>query len=139
MITAIGLFVMIGSGLLTFLALHGWVRRPGVAYPRPSNGQYAALLIPIATLFAMMAAPSEGWLILLGMEALALFAWAWVVEFVNLMGLSDDAFPGRFDKLVWIALMIFLPPVGVAAFWTFRRAHWPAEKPATNAAYREVA
>ncbi|GIW87894.1 MAG: hypothetical protein KatS3mg108_2218 [Isosphaeraceae bacterium] len=56
----------------------------------------------------------------------------WIGEFVGLMRLPDEAFPGRHDKLVWSILMIVLPPVGAIAFWIYRRRDpllgWP-DKP----------
>jgi len=55
---------------------------------------------------------------------------AWLRQFGFLMQLGDDAFPGRFDKLIWALLLIVLPPVGVLAFWSYREAHWPAKKSA---------
>src|SRR5262245_13457038 len=33
--------------------------------------------------------------------AIVLFAYAWLRQFTFLMQLADDAFPGRFDKLIW--------------------------------------
>ena len=53
------------------------------------------------------------------------YALAWVHEFVFLMNLGDDAFPGRFDKLIWGLALILLGPLGL---WAFRRYHaeqWP--------------
>lgn len=54
---------------------------------------------------------------------------AWVHEFVFLMRLAPEAFPSRHDRLVWIVLMLLVPPVGLLAFWSFRRAAWPESKP----------
>jgi hypothetical protein len=51
-------------------------------------------------------------------------AFFWVGEFVRLMRTSASAFPGRHDRLVWIAVMILLLPVGALAFWTYRRTQW---------------
>ncbi len=67
--------------------------------------------------------------------AILAFLVLWVREFLGLMTLTDDAFPGRHDKLIWVALMVLLPPVGLASFSLFRRAYWPAtEKPAPGRA-----
>jgi hypothetical protein len=54
-----------------------------------------------------------------------LYARVWLYEFFFLMGLTDDAFPGRFDKLIWAFVLILLGPLGL---WAFRRYHttqWP--------------
>jgi small-conductance mechanosensitive channel len=51
--------------------------------------------------------------------------FVWVAEFVTLMRLPEDVFPGHRDKLVWMLFMLLVPPVGLLAFWTFRRSHWP--------------
>jgi hypothetical protein len=74
-----------------------------------------ALLLPAAVALAVAA-------------LVVALAVAWVHEFVFLMRLGPDAFPGRHDRAVWIALMLLLPPVGLLAFWTFRRAAWPESK-----------
>jgi hypothetical protein len=71
----------------------------------------------------------EPFIFLLILGGLALIARAWRHEFVFLMSLRDDEFPGRRDKLVWVALMIFLPPVGIWAFRGYREAHWPEPVP----------
>jgi len=63
---------------------------------------------------------------------------AWLHEFAFLMRQGDDAFPGRFDKLIWAFLMIVLPPVGVLAFWSYRRAHWPLAKPSPASIAHEL-
>src|SRR3954454_18763394 len=60
---------------------------------------------------------------------LFLIARAWRHEFVFLMSLRDDELPGRNDKLVWTALMILLPPVGLWAFRAFRESRWPEPAP----------
>jgi hypothetical protein len=45
----------------------------------------------------------------------------WIREFVRLMSMSPAVFPGRHDRWVWIVLMLAVPPVGLVAFWMFRR------------------
>lgn len=61
--------------------------------------------------------------VILFMGLVASFVAAWVHEFSFLMHQPDDAFNGHNDKLIWAILLIVLPPVGVVAFWSFRRAH----------------
>jgi len=63
----------------------------------------------------------------------------WLHAFALLMRQPDDAFPGRYDKPIWALLLIILPPVGVLAFWSYRRAHGlPAlGKPMAAGAVRE--
>ena len=85
--------------------------------------------------FAVLTLPRpDGALIVLVSMALALFAAVWFRHFGFLMAQADDAFPGRHDKLVWVALMVALPPLGLIAFDAFRKAQFPAaEKPRTVA------
>jgi hypothetical protein len=66
----------------------------------------------------------EPFLFLAALVVLGLFLRAWRSELVALMGLPDDAFPGRSDKLVWGLLLVVLPPLGLWAFRAYRRAHW---------------
>jgi len=70
--------------------------------------------------------------------AVILFGVAWFRQFSFLMQLGDDAFPGHHDKLIWAALMIVVPPVGVLTFWSYRQAHWPSAKPVEFPAAREL-
>lgn len=93
---------------------------------------YALALLPVVLalivtanvgILFLVAAPAA--LVLLGAGLLALFLWAWVVEFLALMNRSDGAFPGRNDKLIWAILMIVLPPVGLFLFRSYRTASWP--------------
>ena len=56
---------------------------------------------------------------------LALYSRIWRDEFIFLMGLRDDEFPGRSDKLIWVFLLIVLAPVGPWLFRSYRLAHWP--------------
>jgi hypothetical protein len=37
----------------------------------------------------------------------------WRDEFLFLMSLSDDEFPGRYDKLVWIGMLTVFAPIGI--------------------------
>ena len=41
---------------------------------------------------------------------LAWFVRAWSHEFVFLMGLRDDDFPGRNDKLIWVVVLLVFAP-----------------------------
>jgi hypothetical protein len=66
---------------------------------------------------------------LLALAGLILIARAWRHEFLFLMSLRDDEFPGRHDKLAWLALMIFLAPVGLWTFRAYRESHWPEPAP----------
>ena len=50
---------------------------------------------------------------------------AWRYEFLLLMSLSDEEFPGRNDKLIWAAALLIVPPIGVWLFRSYRAARWP--------------
>jgi len=43
----------------------------------------------------------------------------WIYEFVLLMLMSDDRFPGRFDKPIWAAILLigFVPGAVVFFLW----------------------
>lgn len=61
---------------------------------------------------------------LLVVGGFVLLVGLWLREFVILMRASDADFPGRFDKVVWAAAILLLPPIGAPAFWAFRKVHW---------------
>lgn len=91
-----------------------------------AKGWQIALTIALGLLALAVVLPLA---IVLAALALLIAAFlAWLHEFILLMRLPDEAFPGRFDKLVWASLLILLPPIGLLAFWSFRKAHW-TEKP----------
>lgn len=62
-----------------------------------------------------------------------LFLRAWQHEFITLMSLDDNSFPGRFDKLIWVTLMVFLPPVGFLCLRAYRRTLAPEFETETHA------
>jgi hypothetical protein len=91
-------------------------------------------LAVLAALFASTTAPA-GPIVLVALVVIVLFAREWVREWLFLMNLSDDHLPGRFDKPIWAALLVFLPPVGTWLFRAYRLRRWPevAAKPASVA------
>jgi hypothetical protein len=86
-----------------------------------------ALAIALSALVFAAFTSHEGapFVFLLFLAALVLLVRAWRHEFLFLMALHDEEFPGRNDKLAWIALMVILPPVGLWTFRAYREAHWP--------------
>ncbi len=68
---------------------------------------------------------------------IALFVGLWMYEISVLMCAGDDAFPGKSDKVLWLALLLVAPPVGLLLFRSYREAHWAAEKPVVGAAARD--
>jgi hypothetical protein len=127
-----GLVFLIGAAALTALILANrlpasirlgeWLRKYG-----------GVAVVPLAIVTVLLGSdflfrtPGPGFFLLI-LGALALLIVAWLREFSFLMRLGDDAFPGRFDKPIWAALLILLPPVGVLTFWSYRKAHWPEAK-----------
>ena len=99
----------------------GWFRQ-AEAWQIAAVFVVAAILLPLLPLV----------LTLLLLAAFVLFARAWLREFTYLMRLSDDAFPGQNDKLIWGILLIVLPPVGTWLFQNYREVHWPEAKPASG-------
>ena len=106
-----------------------------IARAREGGGWMQIGLIALAVVLFAAALPLT--LAVLAIGLIGFLIWAWIHEFVILMNLRDGDFPGRFDKLVWSILMVLLPPIGLAAFWTYRRSRTPdptaaAEKPARD-------
>jgi len=56
---------------------------------------------------------------------IAWFLRVWCHEFVFLMRLCDDDFPGRNDKLTWVIVLLAFAPIGPWIFRSYRLAHWP--------------
>ena len=77
-------------------------------------------------------------LVLLSLAAAVAFLTLWIRELITLMGLGDDAFPGRHDKVLWLALLVLLPPIGLLTFSIFRRVYWPIEKPVHDASAHDL-
>jgi hypothetical protein len=85
-----------------------------------------------ALLFAALAAgPKEGgfFLFLTAMVIVGLLLHTWRQEFVFLMSLRDDDFPGRHDKLIWTFMLTAMAPIGLWFFRSYRLSHWPEPKP----------
>ena len=52
---------------------------------------------------------------------LSLFAVCfWILEVVCLMRLPDSEFPGRFDKPLWVGILVFTFVLGALAYGTWR-------------------
>lgn len=45
----------------------------------------------------------------------------WVIQFAELMVLSDKDFPGRYDKALWVAAFVCTLFLGAFAFFWWRR------------------
>lgn len=71
------------------------------------------------------------------LAAVVVFIGLWMYEISLLMRAGDDAFPGKSDKVLWLALLLVAPPVGLLLFRSYREAHWAAEKPVVGAAARD--
>jgi len=56
--------------------------------------------------------------IIIPLMIVAAIFWLWQVVF--LMCLSDDEFPGRFDKPLWVAILVFTFVLGALAFWFWK-------------------
>ena len=111
--------------------IHEWTNW-AAGWLRQAEGWQIALLVVVAVLILPLM-PLVLTLALLA--AFVLFARAWLKEFTYLMRLSDDAFPGRNDKLIWAILLIVLAPVGTWLFQNYREAHWPEPKASKGQMY----
>ena len=101
--------------------VEGWLRRVGAWANQAETWQVIA--VAILALVLLPALPAV--LVLALIAGFVLFARAWLREFVYLMSLGDNAFPGSHDKVIWAVLMIVLPPVGAYLFRSYRLSHWP--------------
>ena len=99
-----------------FETVEAWLRRVGAWANQAETWQVIAVAVLVLMLLPMLPAV----LVLALIAGVVLFARAWLREFVVLMGLGDNAFPGAHDKLIWAILMIVLPPVGVYLFRSYR-------------------
>jgi hypothetical protein len=129
MISVAALSILVLVGLIAVAIFNRPLRDRMLGWYREVNGWHLAFVAVLAVLAASLVFPLRGMAVLIGLAAVAaLFALTWVHEFTLLMRQNDEMFPGRYDKPVWALLLIALPPVGVLAFWSFRRAHWPEPK-----------
>jgi hypothetical protein len=53
--------------------------------------------------------------LLISLVAVALSVF-WLYEVFTLMQMPDDAFPGRYDKPIWAAILLVLSVIGAALF-----------------------
>jgi len=147
MISVAELLILVGIPTLVGLAIASG--RGGAAMRSLLRGLTFRKVVGIAVgglLFVLLYEAREGhglvdfppFLLMIGGFFIFL-AWAWLRQFSFLMRLGDDAFPGRYDKIIWAMLLIALPPVGTLVFWSYRQAHWPATKPERVEAIHELA
>jgi len=130
------LTTVLALGVVLYAVAGG--RWPSRSEGRPGPGIYLAGLVPAFVFLALLWGGPDLAPVLLFVTLLAAAVVWWFREFINLMGLADEAFPGRNDKALWFALLVLLPPVGVVAFSVFRRIYGAAEKPVQAAAMREL-
>lgn len=137
--TALGFLLLIAVvAFPAAILMHRGSRDPGRTGPGLSPRVAVAGLVPLLALFFLLQSAPEG-VGLLGLAVIVMLVVLWVRELVTLMGLGDEAFPGRFDKVLWFALLVLLPPIGVPAFAIFRRAYWPVEKPVKDISAHDLA
>src|SRR5262245_48492541 len=80
----------------------------------------ATVLVAALLFHVLCGPPSDGRLLSLLLLSLLVLSWfvrAWCNEFVRLMNLRDDDFPGRNDKLIWALVLLAFAPISV---WFFR-------------------
>jgi hypothetical protein len=92
-----------------------------------------SIVVVTALLFgALVARPGPERVFSIVILSLLLLAWfvrVWCDQFVFLMALRDDDFPGRNDKLIWVFLLFAFAPISVWFFRSYRLAHWPEPEP----------
>jgi hypothetical protein len=97
--------------------------------------QIMAAVVVAALAFHAFTGPGRGGefsFVLLALILLTWFVRSWHREFVLLMGLRDDEFPGRHDKLIWAVVLLAFAPIGIWFFRSYRLAHWPEPKTAID-------
>lgn len=109
-------------------------REPLVRLPREIKTRHAILALAALLMLFIASGPRGLEFLFFPVALLALafyFLSVWGEEFLFLMSLSDDQFPGRNDKLVWAIVLTVMAPVGLWVFRSYRQAHWPVphEKP----------
>ncbi|HEU5115427.1 MAG TPA: hypothetical protein VFT74_01985 [Isosphaeraceae bacterium] len=105
--------------------LDRWVQRAREFWARSDPWALAGWTIGGLLLVSLLLPVLVTLAIAVGIVALVL---GWLHEFLFLMGLGDESFPARYDKLIWVVLFLILPPVGAVAFWMYRHACWPGSK-----------
>jgi hypothetical protein len=112
-----------------------WIRRVGSGLRawKFNLWQMMAVVIVAALVFCLLTGPGEEERVfsalLLSFLVLAWFVRAWCHEFAFVMGLRDDDFPGRNDKLIWAIVLVMFAPISVWFFRSFRLAYWPDPEP----------
>jgi len=134
------ILILMAAALLIVIPIAKRFHRNSSSAPNPII--YLVALIPAIFFFlCLQLSHQDGAIPLFFLVIIGAFGLAalWVRELVHLMGLSDDAFPGRHDKVMWFILLLCVPPIGVVAFGVFRRAYWPTHKPTLDAVARDLA
>jgi hypothetical protein len=132
-IVLMALVIGVCSVLLCLSQIYGPQRAAGAGHglrpPQIKLWHVMAAVIASALLVHIFTArgPEQAFpsMMLLCLGFLGWFVRIWQKEFVFLMGLRDDQFPGRLDKLIWVAVVLLLAPFGVWFFRAYRLAHWP--------------
>jgi|GEM_PF-5616253 len=134
--SALEFFVIVALLIGSVALLLGLIQ---VASPALAQGKWPSqwhfslrswhMLLAAAILFcAAIIVRDQAGLLLLFLAAFVLMAYylvRWRQEFLFLMSLRDDQFPGRHDKILWTVVLIVLPPIGLWAFRSYHLAHWP--------------
>jgi hypothetical protein len=50
----------------------------------------------------------------------------WLAQLLDLMRRRDDEFPARFDKPLWVAIILFLPILGAVAYSIWKPKIYPS-------------
>jgi hypothetical protein len=83
-------------------------------------GKAANSVLALTSILDLIVSLPAVWLLLA--VAIAVF---WVFQFVQLMLLSDEDFPGRYDKPLWVAAFILVSFVAPFAFYLWDRGSVP--------------
>jgi hypothetical protein len=136
---AVVLFATLALPILRALASSGQLPEPLVKLVGMLKSVRLVHLACLLGVLVMASAlgPGGGSLLvgLLMVAVLLTYLAFWIHEFLFLMNLTDQDFPGRYDKPIWAAVLIVLGPLGLWVFHRYRVATWlePAAAGGTSA------
>lgn len=70
--------------------------------------------------------------LLLLLPLFLIFAWLWLWQFITLMLLEDELFPGKYDKLIWGLAFALMAPLTPIAFLVWKSAYREQKKRDNN-------
>ena len=110
-------------------AMLRWFTRGQMTWPQRISPWQAVLALWVIAGLGLFGIFESHWppFMVAMVTVIGLFLLVWARELGALMQAGDDAFPGRFDKPLWVLLFLVVPPGGVVLFRWFRGADQVAD------------